>query len=255
MTARRTTGSNPGTNWTTQIPPIAGTLPGGSPLNRTDPSGNPTADIAILGVYPALTRQRRFTVNGTPMNLPVEVEAVSFDPGSASGAEIDDNYLTPLGLTRDDVYIFDLVPYFLANITKSPSGRSMADNVRLYEEAEDTITGIVTRPTGEDFLRYVKDLPGNLERLRDYLETCQPKLLLTLGTEPAAFVKGMCFGEASRKVDALFYSEPVEVEILGVRVRVVHLVHPHLFIKKNKKWMGRHREWCEGAGRGLADLP
>lgn len=242
------------TSWQALIPPTAGTLPGGSPLCRTDPSGNPNANIAILGVYPALTRQRRFVVDGTPMNLPVEVEAVSFDPGSASGAEIDDNYLKPLGLTRDDVFIFDLVPYYMSNVTKNRNtGRSMADNVRAYEEAEETFTGIVTRPTGEDFLRYVTDLPGNLDRLRNYLETCQPKLLLTLGTEPAAFVRGMGFREASKNVDRLFYAEPDEVEVIGVRTSVVHLVHPHLFLKKNQKWMGRHREWCAGVGRGLVE--
>ena len=74
--------------WESSIPAVRGTLPGGQPLVRTDPSGDAHAKIVFVGVYPALTRQRRFTVDGVPMNLPVEVEEQSFAPGSKSGAEV-----------------------------------------------------------------------------------------------------------------------------------------------------------------------
>ena len=239
-------------DWQTHIPATAGVLPGGAPLCRTDPGGSPSAPVAILGVYPALTRQRQMQVGGTRLNLPVEVERESFAPGSASGAEVDRHYLEPLGLGRDQVFIFDLAPYVLANTTVNrSSGRSMADNVRLFEQDSGTATGIVARPGGEGFLTFVREMPGNLDRLAHYLGCCQPRLLLTLGTEPAAFVRGLSFNEAQRRVDALFYAPPESVEVLGISVRVVHLVHPHLFIKRNAKWTARHNEWCRDHGRAL----
>lgn len=239
--------------WDDLLPPTRGTLPGGAPLRRTDPSGNPEAQITIIGVYPAATKVRPVAVSGTRINLPVEVEAVSFDPVSASGAEIDDNYLRPLGLTRADVLITDLVPYFLANTTVSKSGRSMADNIRLFEAATVTKTGIEVRPPGEELLGLAREMPGNLDRLAEIVGRARPRLVFTLGTETAAFLRGLTFAEASERVDELLYAPPVRCDVFGVATDVIHLVHPHLFLKKNAKWMQRHRAWCSAHGRELVE--
>ena len=237
--------------WQDLIPQIHGTLPGGVPLRRTECSGPTPTKVAFLGVYPALTEKRLFTVGDTRMWLPTQVEAESFAPASKSGAEIEDNYLAPLALTRSDVFIFDMVPYFLANTSTSSSGRSMADNVRLYEEATGTQTGILARPKEEEFLQYANGMPGNLDRLTDYMARCQPNLLFTLGTEPAAFVRGLTFTEAASQVDQLLYAQPEELDVFGLRTRVVHLVHPHHFIKRTRKWVDRHRAWCGSHGVAL----
>ena len=242
------------TPWQILLPHVRGTLPGGQPLRRTDASGPPDARVLILGVYPAATKVRPFTVNGTRMNLPTEVEAESFDPASASGAEIDDNYLTPLGLKRPTVLITDLVPYFLANTSVSAgSGRSMADNIRIYEEAYGASTGIERRPQGEAFLNLARVMAGNVERLTDIVSRCRPALVLTLGTEPAALLRNLTFAAASAQVDDLLYAPSARLQVFGFETDVVHLVHPHLFIKKNAKWMGRHREWCATTGRALVE--
>lgn len=237
--------------WQDLIPEAAGSLPGGGVLRRTDPSGPTPAPVAILGVYPALTRKRIVDVDGVRMTLPTEVEGRSFEAGSASGGEIDDNYLHPLGLSRADVFISDLLPYFLANTTKSKSGRSMADNVRMYEQSTGAETGIQSRPTPAKLLKLAADMPGNLDRLGDYLGRCRPRLVLTLGTEPAAFLRGISFAVASKQVDTLLYGSPVGLRFGGVETLMVHLVHPHLFIKRNAKWTARHRAWCQEHGRGL----
>ena len=205
----------------------------------------------FLGVYPALTEKKMLNVGGLRMWLPTQVEAQSFAVGSASGAELDDNYLVPLGLTRESVFITDLLPYFLANTSKSSSGRSMADNIAAYQDEARVETGIEARPSEAALVELAHDMPGNVERLRDYLTQCQPKLLFTLGTESAAFVRGISYDEASDQVDSLLYSGAEQLEILGVAPLVVHLVHPHLFIKQNKKWMGRHQKWCDEAGVDL----
>ena len=238
--------------WQDLIPQIHGTLPGGVPLRRTECSGPTPAKVAFLGVYPALTEKKMFTVGDNLMWLPTQVEAQSFAPASKSGAEIEDNYLAPLALTRSHVFIFDMVPYFLANTSTSSSGRSMADNVHLYEESTGTLTGITARPKEEEFLQYANEMPGNLDRLADYMGKCQPELLFTLGTEPAAFVRRITFTEAASQVDQLLYADPIDLDVFGTRTRVVHLVHPHHFIKRTKKWVERHREWCVAFGQVLS---
>lgn len=244
--------TNSNRSWEDLLPAVHGTLPGGADLRRTDAGGPAAAPLAILGVYPALTKKKQMTVGGTRMQLPTAVEASSFEPGSASGAELDDNYLTPLGLTRGDVRITDLLPYYLANTTRSSSGRSMADNIAIYERVTGVRTGIEARPSGHALLEKAHDMPGNLERLADVLGATRG--ILTLGTEAAAFVRGIHFDEARKRVDDVLYADPVDVTFLGHTRRVVHLVHPHLFIKRNAKWIGRHRAWCEAWGSRMGSL-
>ena len=238
-------------SWTELLPDVAGTLPGGNPLRRTDPRGDPPAPVMVLGVYPALTRSRIEDVGGTRMTLPTAVEAVSFEPASASGAEIDTHYLAPLGLTASQVFITDLMPYFLANTSRGRSGRSMADNIALYEAATGAVTGIQPRPKPAALVQLASDLPGNLDRLHDYVAACRPRVVLTLGAESAAFTRGLSFNEARRQVDDLLYGDPTTIDLLGVTTDVLHLVHPHLFIKRNEKWTTRHRAWCERVGHHL----
>jgi uracil-DNA glycosylase len=186
-------------------------------------------------------------VGGVPMMLPLAVEEESFASSSASGAELEREYLAPLGLVRRDVLVTDLMPYFLANTTKSTSGRSMADNVRLFEEATGRATGIERRPRPAALVRHARELRGNVERLRSYVERCRPQVVLTLGAEAAAFVREEEHGHVEARAASLFYAAPERRRVLGIEVTVVHLVHPHLFLKKNASWMARHRAWCRGA--------
>lgn len=242
------------TSWEAHIPPVRGVLPNGAPLRRTDPAGPAPAPVAILGVYPALTEKKLLTVRGLRMWLPTEVERQSFEPSSASGAELNENYLEPLGLTREVVFITDLVPYFYANTDKSTSGRSMADNVRLYEKHIRRKTGVEPRPSSDDLVQLVSTMPGNLDRLRSYMAQCQPQVLLTLGTESTAFVRGYTFKETEARNAELLYSEPEELHFLGVAPKVVHLIHPRHFIRrtsKNEHLRIRHSSWCAAAGREL----
>lgn len=238
--------------WEALIPRERGTLPGGGPLARTDPTGRFGAPIVFLGVYPAATAVRPLAVDGARMLLPVAVEPESFTANSASGKELGVHYLAPLGLTRTDVLIMDMLPYFLANVSRSQSGRSMDDNIRRWEAWTGQQTGIETRPPAPDLVQIARTMPGNLERLRDYLHRCQPRLLLTLGAEAAAFVRDEAFAKVQRRVKDVLYGPPVRLQFLGLELETVHLVHPHQFIKRNEGWMDRHREWCQGRGRELA---
>ena len=237
--------------WESLLPKSRGTLPNGNPMPRTDPSGSLDAKVFFLGAYPAATAIERVMVDGTAMMLPTAVETESFASGSKSGQELDSHYLKPLRLERRDVLITDMVPYFFANTTESGSGRSMADNIARYEKHANRSTGIETRPLPADLVKLARDLPGNLDRLGDYLRRCSPKLLFTLGAEAAAFVRSEDHDAVATRVDELFYAPPAALDVLGVRVEVVHMVHPHLFIKKNAKWMTRHRAWCDEAGSKL----
>jgi hypothetical protein len=243
--------TNSNGDWRQILPDTIGTLPIGMPLRRTEASCPAGARFSIIGVYPAATRVRARLVAGTRMMLPEAVELHSFAEGSASGRELDLHYLSPLGLCRAEVGLLDMMPNFLANTTKSKSGRSMHDNVRAFEAASDVRTGIAARPTPEELVELARTLPGNQERIRDTLSQVPTRVVFTVGLESAAFVRGVSFREVEHRADELLYAPPARIALLGCAVQVVHLVHPHLFIKRNAKWMERHRLWVVKSGRPL----
>lgn len=233
-------------DWEHAIPPFRGRLPGGAPIPRTDPGGSFDAKVMILGAYPA-ARVAQARVGVRRMNLPVQVERTSFEQGvSASAKEIDALYLAPLSLTRDDVLLIDLMPYFLAN-TRKTKGRSMADNIAEYEQLSGQPLGIEARPPERELVRIARSMPGNVDRLTAYLRRSRARLLLTLGSEAAAFVREQSYDAVNDRARDLFYSAPVAVDCLGLRTDIVHLAHPGLLMSgrgRRSGWPARHHTWC-----------
>lgn len=236
-------------DWESLIPPVRGRLPSGEAVHRTEPNGPLDAPIVVLGVYPA-ARVSMATVQGVRMNLPVEVERRSFDVVSASGHEIDARYLGPLGLSRDDVLLVDLLPYFLANVRGS-KGRTMWDNLRRFERSAGVSLRIEPRPPPAALVEQAQSMPGNVERLRYYIGAAERRVLLTLGVEAAAFARGESYRRTRARARDTFYAEPVRE--LGVfDLPMVHLAHPGILISAPSRaafWHQRHAAWCGGAGR------
>lgn len=237
--------------WQSLLPATRGTLPNGEPVWRTDPGGSFDAPVAILGVYPA-GAVARTTVGDRVMNLPVRVERTSFELGvSASGKHLDARFLEPLGLDRASVLTLDAMPYFLANTRKS-QGRSMADNLREAEATFGRSFGIDARPDPERLVELARQMPGNVARLTDFFGRSKAKLLLTLGSEAAAFVRHETYKKVNGTARSLFYAAPAELDVLGTRVSVVHLAHPGILMSgkgKQSDWPERHDGWCAREGR------
>jgi hypothetical protein len=208
----------------------------------------------MLGVYPAASRHRTVVVDGEPMMLPAEVERASFD-GSKSGHDIDESYLAPLGLTREDVLFVDLMPYFLANV-RGKKGETMWDNIQRFERSAGVQLGIEPRPAPAELVQRARSMPGNLERLRHYIGAAERRLVLTLGVEAAAFARGESFAETDRRAHETFYADPVRgLGDIDLAVDVVHLSHPGNLMGTragSAHWRERHVLWCSGAGRRLA---
>jgi hypothetical protein len=234
------------------LPKVLGAMPLGGELARTEPGGACPAPVAIVGLYPAVTRTQIYTcVDGTKIKVPVAVEARSFE-GSASAMDLAARYLDPLRLAPGRVFLIDLYPYYLANTAVGPGGRTMAGNVKRYERETGVTTAITGRPKPDSMIDLCRKLPGNAERLSSHFEQCRPALVLTLGNEVAAYVRGYT---VAKQAQQYLYEAPFEAEIFGVRARVVHCAHPGVFIrqKAGNPWVRKHEEWCAGDGRALVD--
>lgn len=243
----------PAATWSDLLPEVRGTLPLGGQLRRTDPGGVCPAPIAFVGLYPALTRRRvhRCADGKTMINLPFEVEARSFE-GSKSAKDLDARYIGPLGLARQPVFLVDLYPYYFANTAVGDNGRSMADNVERYERETNYETAAKRRPKPDDIVDLCRTLPGNAERLANYFQQCRPALIVTLGKEVAAYVRGYAIAEEAQRH---LYWPPSETDVFGVPGRVVHCAHPGLLMRRPDEdpWCRRHEEWCAGAGKALVN--
>lgn len=234
--------------WQDLIPPRLGDLPLGGDLIRTDPGGRLDAEIAILGVYPAATRWEHYKTADGPIKVPVAIEARSFD-GSKSATELDATYFKALHLTRQDVVIIDMMPYYLANTSGSGrDGRSMWDNVQTYERLSGKKTAVSPRPRPDALVGEARHMPGNTDRLREHIHGHRRRLLITLGNEAAAFVRGDTVADDAQEH---LLGELREMDVLGTPLDVVHLPHPGI-VMKNEGWRQRLEKWCKESGRVVA---
>lgn len=239
--------------WEELLPTIRGALPLGGQLRRTDPGGTCPAPIAIVGLYPAVTRRAvHQCADGARISVPTEVERRSFE-GSQSALEIAERYLEPLGLAPGEFFTVDLYPYYLANTALTGAGgRSMWTNVQRYEGDTGMRTSVEGRPPADLLVRRCRELPGNAERLAFYFGACRPTLAITLGNEVAAFVRGY---EVTARAQEHLYGAPILSDAFGVPTTIVHCAHPGVFIRRRQAstnpWLERHSKWCASAGRLL----
>lgn len=125
----------------------------------------------------------------------------------------------------------------------------MHDNIQEYCRASGVPCRIAARPHPDDLIAQSRTMPGNLARLTEFLHSSERGLLITLGSEPAAFLR-----EYARAQDAQhhLYGQATPLQALGAEILVVHLAHPGLLMK-NADWAHRHELWCAQTGSALAN--
>jgi hypothetical protein len=225
--------------WEKLLPKYRGRLPGGGELLRTDPGGSPSARIAILRVHPEETAARVVRVRKESLRLPVAVEQRSFD-GPISAKELQERVLGPLGLGEDQVYLLDAYPYYLAADAVRGERPSWSD-IRKWREQSGEADDVQQRPAPTAIPDACRTLPGNVERLTEQLERGRPALLLTLGAETAAFVRGVTLADGQRAL----YAPAERRTVFGVALEVVHLAHLGILASPLASGsLAKHQEWC-----------
>jgi uracil-DNA glycosylase len=133
------------------------------PVRAVPPAEVAVGGIFILGSHPtaAFERVGRRT-------LPIGNIARPFDPLTDSGKELDNAYLTPLGIHRSQCWITNLVKFFLFK------AGHLTD--------EQAFTSAF--PMRTNFATYARN-EANLKWLSEELKLACPKLVITLGAEVA----------------------------------------------------------------------
>ena len=140
-----------------------------------------------------------------------------------SAQELDKHFLDPLGLSRDDCWITDLVKVFLFK----------PGHARRYEK--------LGRKAPRGFNRKgfyqlgIRSLPWIEQEIR----AARPLLVITLGAEVAGVVRGR---SESRSQVGLLLPEVREVRIGRTAVPTIHCPHPGVLMRGSATpWLERHR--------------
>ena len=180
-------------------------------------------------------------------NINVPREAGMLEPASASfngpsGKTLDDKYLLPLGLTREVVWLCDLLPSSRIN----PNQRKAIDKhyrpqVEPLNLPECTIPNFSRSELGRQKERHLEIL--------EEIEESKCDTIVLLGDLPnkywlaqySNYRKLSDFGETPN-----LYGKLHEVEISGKVYKILPLVHPRQagsLGKASKKWTELHGRW------------
>jgi uracil-DNA glycosylase len=208
----------------------------GNPVQPVVPLDVAQHGVFILGAYPsarfASIRSERDVQRDVPVGDncgPFSTERY-FDGSRIrtvdSGKELEDKYLAPLGLKREQCWITDLVRVFLFKEGHITKYRKLNCPLPLYE----------TRSKFEDFAK------EGFCWLEDELEIAQPRLVITLGSEVAGILRQV---KGQGKRNDLLYKDAEDISIGKVTCKAIHLAHPGIVMRPatdQNPWPRLHEE-------------
>jgi uracil-DNA glycosylase len=205
------------------------------------------SDVFIIGAYPSARFGTRQGIRDVPMadNLgPFEPERyydgerVRVQP---SAAELEENYLKPLGVPRERCWVTDLVKVFLFK----------EGHARKYQELGGKVPKGYVR---EDFEKLgAKSVPW----IEQELALAKPRLVITLGTEVAGIFRGVT--SAKGRI-ALLGPKVRRMPVGDMEVQTAHLPHPGIVMRVDKKdgnnpWPERNKQWVAELAAWLNTKP
>ena len=273
--------------------------PFGRPLRAVHPAASGTRRIFVLGAYPSalhvhwtppahlgLAPVQALAVDDEPepfWNGAAEQEQVAAweqrvdaQPGwgaltgarrfnGSSGRHLDQQYLAPLGVQREQVWITDTVnTYFVseagANAIATRYGPAAA-------ALGLPVAQLPERPTAEELIiRAAKD---HADRLHAELEEAAPEHVLTIGNEALAALWqiGVTLAQGGTrpgKLSAACYGRRLTIRLGNGHVCLLHpLAHPNLLFNPHpgrdtrlragvEAYRAAHSRWADEARRDLA---
>ena len=204
----------------------------GKPVLPLPPINVAISGVMIIGAYPSAD----FQGGGIPMgNLKIPFDPTVYPHGiNRSAEELDKEYLAPLGLTRKDCWITNLVKVFLFK----------SAHTRPHGKAGGAAAPVETRSNFDSYAK--KSLPW----LEKELLLAKPKLIITLGAEVAGVVTGTA---PSARVQLLDYTIR-RIQLGGREYKIVHMVHPGQLMRDNPKWTKIHETGVKSLRQDIREL-
>ncbi len=245
---------------------ISGTFPFGQPLLPVLQEDRRPKKVFVLGVYASAMHARwvgpdgKVVVNAMAVasepyifwrgekadeiirriNIPPEIGTLVPAPANLngpSGIALDDLFLAPLGLSRDDAWLCDLVPHSCVNPSQMKAIERSYEPLReQYGLPEHSIPPVPTR-LADDHRR-----SEILQELRD----SQAETLILLGDQPIKWFLRHFDNRWKRLSDFEPYGQRHRTDIDGITIDVLPLVHPRQAARlgaSSKHWHDAHQQW------------
>ena len=250
-------------------------FPFGQPLKLVRQKDRSPKDVFVLGVYASAVHAKWYPPDG---GKPVEALAVASEPeifwngenadeiiehinvpsgagklepadekyNGPSGRVLDELYLKPLGLSRSNAWLCDLVPHSFMN----PNQRIVIETLYtpLREEYNLPIASIPEEP------RNLTDERRRNEILAE-LEESQADTIILLGDKPIKWFLSYvsdCKKTRLAEFGTETYGSPVSVNISGKTYTVIPLAHVRqggALGQHSEDWEQRHNNWVESMNR------
>ena len=204
----------------------------GNPIHTTVPLDTCKNNIFIIGAYPTA----RFSSIGSERDVPVgditgPFSVEKYYDGSrirtvSSGMELEEVYLSPLGLKRDKCWITNIVRIFLFK----------DGHIKKYRRLG------CDWPERENRSEFEKFAEQGMHCLVEELSIAKPKVIFTLGAEVAGILQGV---KSRKKRNALLGGDVKELELGSANYPVIHFVHPGIVMRpasELNRWPRLHRE-------------
>lgn len=247
-------------------------FPFGQPLQLLRQADRRPKKVFVLGVYASAVHARWIGPDGKNLvralavasepyifwrgegaeqiirNIPIAPQVGTLLPADSqlngpSGVALDDLFLKPLGLTRNDAWLCDLVPHSCTN----PSQQAAIERAYLPLAA----TRGLPAPSLPPVPRIWTD-DARRREIMDELVESQAQTLILLGDLPIKWFLHFFDPRWNALSDFEPYGRLHDLDLLGHRVQVLPLTHPKNAGRlgpSSDVWATRHEKWTAGQSR------
>jgi len=177
------------------------------------------------------------------------LRATSARLNGPSGRSLDNQFLSPLGLSRADAWLCDLYPF--AHMNPRQKKAIEREYAPLAEAFRLPVPSLLPAPTKGPGLQRAEEI------WREF-STSQAETMVLLGDKPVDWFLHLLdfpyrrlseFGETDQA-----YGRLHQVEIRGRRLNILPLVHPRQASRlgaSSQKWAALHKEWIQSVAPRL----
>jgi len=259
-----------------QVLIMIGRFPFGEEVRKVEQKDRSPKQVFILGVYASAVHARWIDVNG---RVVVKALAVASEPyifwrgegtdeiiqriqiqpalgklepaakqfNGPSGIALDDLIIKPLGVTREDTWLCDLVPHSCMNPAQK---KTIEKNYLPLVDEYD-----LPLPTFHSVPRKLTDEIRRKEILNE-IEMSQAKVLVLLGDKPIQWFLKYYVDTWKRLSDFPEYGQLTPVEINGRSLEILPLAHPRQIARlgtSSQKWYDLHQAWLDQTPSGIIE--
>ena len=259
------------------MPRSEGTFPFGQPIRRVVQADRGPKRVFVLGVYASAVHARWVNIAGkqvvkalgvasepyifwkgegaeeiiSQIRIPEKagrLESAGRSLNGPSGRSIDEHFLGPLGLTRDDAWLCDLVPHSCMNTAQANAVKNHYARLVMEMGLPPVEWPDVPVPLAND---------ARLTQVAAELRKSNADVVITLGDQPLrwfapAFGSYRSLRDYGKNSDT--YGQLHAIEIEGRQRHLLPLVHPRQAARlggHNRIWAELHSSWVRNVAKGF----